>query len=182
LKSVLIGRIAALALIGALVAGCGSGSAATNDAADTSIPGVTIERAASHNHKQGTIDYSGKKPPSGGDHNPVPLTCGAYAVQPPGENAVHSLEHGATWIAYGPSLPSSDVAKLRAYAKQPKVIVSPYAGLDGPVVVVAWEHRLELQSTGDARIQQFIDAFGSGKVSPEPNGTCAGGVGQPDQL
>jgi len=174
-------RLAAVALAAMLVVGCSSGSAATSETAGSSIAGVTIERAASHNHKQGTIDYPGKKPPSGGDHNPVWLTCGAYSQRPPDENAVHSLEHGATWIAYGPGLAAVDVAKLRAFATQPKVIVSPYAGMDAPIVVVAWEHRLEVQSASDPRIQQFIDAYGHGKVSPEPNGTCAGGVGQPDQ-
>jgi hypothetical protein len=167
-----------------VLTGCGgsSGAAGPSTPADGSLTGVTIERAASHTHRQGQIDYGGKKPPSGGDHNPVWLNCGAYSEQPPDEYAVHALEHGATWIAYGPNVPAADVAKLRGFAKQPKVLVTPYAGMAAPIVIVAWGHRLELQSASDPRVQQFIDAFGGGKSSPEPNGTCSGGVGQPDQV
>ena len=141
-----------------------------------------IERAAGRNHRQGQIDYPGKKPPSGGDHNPIWLTCGAYSQQPPDEYAVHSLEHGAVWIAYGPSVAAADVATLRALAKRPKLLVTPYAGLDAPIVMVAWEHRLELQSANDPRIQQFIDAYGNGQVAPEGASSCTGGVGVPDPL
>jgi hypothetical protein len=161
-----------------LVAGCGS-SGAENTNSSSSLTGVEIERAASRNHTQASVAYSGKKPPSGGDHYPLPLTCGAYSEQPPDELAVHSLEHGAVWIAYSPDLDSASVQQLRAFAKQPKVIVSPYAGLDSTIVLVAWEHRLELQSADDARLQQFIDAFGNGKVAPESSAACFG-LGTPD--
>jgi hypothetical protein len=146
------------------------------------VAGVEIERAPSRNHRNGPIEYAGKKPPTGGDHNPVWLTCGAYSQQPPDEYAVHSLEHGAVWIAYGPSVPAADVAKLRQLATQPKVLVTPYADLDAPIVMVAWEHRLELQSASDPRITQFIVAYGNGKVAPEPTAACNGGVGVPDRL
>ena len=80
------------------------------------IPGVVIERAPGRSHRQGPIDYPGKKPPSGGDHNPVPLTCGYYDQQPPDEYAVHSLEHGAVWVAYSPdtSPPMSPCCKQLA--------------------------------------------------------------------
>ena len=168
--------IAALLAALLLVAGCGS-----SDAKDTSssLSGVEIERAASRNHTQASVTYPGKKPPSGGDHYPLPLTCGAYSEQPPDELAVHSLEHGAVWIAYSPDLDSASVQQLRALATQPKIIVSPYTGLDATIVLVAWEHRLELQSAADGRIQQFIDAFGNGRVAPEPNAACFG-IGTPD--
>ena len=58
---------------------------------------------------------------------------------------------------------------LKQLAKHPKVIVSPYAGLDSPVVLVAWEHRLEVPSVNDPRVQQFIDAYAGGKQAPEPD-------------
>lgn len=171
--------IAALLAALLLVAGCGTSSATSTDS--SSISGVELERAASRKHTEAKVAYSGKKPPSGGDHYPLPLTCGAYSEQPPDEVAVHSLEHGAVWIAYSPDLDAASIQKLRANAKQPKVIVSPYAGLDAPVVLVAWEHRLEVQSADDPRIQQLIDAYGNGKVAPEPNAACFG-IGRPDAL
>ena len=166
-----------------VVAACSGSSASPSNPSSAStgpVAGVEIERAPSRNHRNGPIDYSGKKPPTGGDHNPVPLTCGAYSEQPPDEYAVHSLEHGAVWIAYGPSVPAADVTTLRRFAQQPKVIVTPYADLDAPIVMVAWEHRLELQSASDPRITAFIVAYGNGKVAPEPTAACSG-IGVPDQ-
>src|SRR3954469_13917702 len=144
-----------------IVASCGGGGSSSSNAG-SDIPGVVIERAAGRSHRNGQIDYPGKHPPSGGNHNPVPLTCGYYAQQPPDEFAVHSLEHGAVWMAYGPSLPAGDVAGLQQFAKLDHVIVSPYAGMDAKITVVAWEHRLELDSVNDPRLKQFVDAYRNG--------------------
>ena len=167
----------AAALLLILTAACGGGSGGVEDSGKN-IPGVVIEPARSRNHAQGTIDYPGKHPPSGGSHNPVPLTCGLYNQQPPDEFAVHSLEHGAVWIAYDPSLPSSDVAVLAPFGQLDHVIVSPYAGMDAKVTLVAWEHRLELDSVDDPRLKQFVDAYRNGPTAPERGGACVG-VGQP---
>jgi hypothetical protein len=165
-----------VALLCALVVvACGGGE--SNDPGK-GIAGVQIERAPGRSHRQGEIEYPGKKPPSGGDHNPIPLTCGYYNAQPPDEFAVHSLEHGAVWVAYAPDTSAADVAVLKQLAEHPKVIVSPYEGLDSPVVLVAWERRLEVPSVNDPRVQQFIDAYAGGKQAPEPNQACEG-VGQP---
>jgi hypothetical protein len=70
------------------------------------------------------------------------------------------------------------VAVLKQLATHPKVLVTPYAGLDSPVVLVAWERRLEVPSVNDPRVQQFIDAYAGGKQAPEPTLPCQG-VGQP---
>src|SRR5882672_1849597 len=101
----------ALLLVTVACGGGGGGSTADADPASTAppIPGVVTERTLTRNHVQGPIVYQGKHPPSGGAHNPTPLTCGYYDKQPPDEFAVHSLEHGAVWIAYDPSLSSADV-------------------------------------------------------------------------
>ena len=164
---------AALIVVGACSSGGGaSGSSGTNPG--SAIAGVVIERAAGRSHRQGDLDYPGKKPPSGGNHNPIPLTCGFYDQQPPDEFAVHSLEHGAVWIAYGPSVSPADVLVLRAFAKHDHVIVSPYAGMDSPISIVAWEHRLEVAAASDPRIGQFVDAFANGPTAPERGGACSG--------
>jgi hypothetical protein len=159
-----------------VIAGCSGGGGGNDPGKD--IPGVAIERAPGRSHRQGPINYSGKKPPSGGDHNPIPLTCGYYDQQPPNEYAVHSLEHGAVWVAYSPDTSQADVAALKDLAKHEKVIVSPYEGLDSPVVLVAWERRLEVPSVHDPRVQQFIDAYAGGKQAPEQGLACTG-IGQP---
>ena len=158
-----------------LAAGCGGGNSSKSL---TDIPGVVVERASGRNHRAGKIDYPGKQPPSGGDHNPNPLTCGFYDQQPPNEFAVHSLEHGAVWIAFDPSTSAADVQTLKAYAKQDHVLVTPYKGMDVPVTLVAWEHRLELQSVSDPRLKQFVDEFRNGPQAPERGLACQG-TGQP---
>lgn len=175
-RGLVVAALAALVLATACSSGGGSGTGSTTPS--TNIPGVVVERAAGRNHRQGHIDYPGKHPPSGGDHNPVPLTCGFYNQQPPDENAVHSLEHGAVWIAFDPSTSAADVNVLKAFAKLDHVIVSPYAGMSAPITLVAWEHRLELQSVTDPRLQQFVDAFRNGPTAPEQGAACFG-VGQP---
>jgi hypothetical protein len=171
-------RRCSVALVCALaVAGCGGGSSKSDPG--KAIQGVTIERASGRSHREGKIDYPGKKPPSGGDHNPIPLTCGYYDQQPPDEYAVHSLEHGAVWIAYDPNkISPADLATAKQLAKHNKVLVTPYEGLDSPVVLVAWEHRLEVPAISDPRVQQFVDAYAGSSSAPEPTAACVG-VGQP---
>ena len=158
-----------------LAAGCGGGS---KGPAAPDIAGVVVERAPGRTHVSGKVDYPGKHPPSGGNHNPNPLTCGFYDQQPPDEFAVHSLEHGAVWIAFAPSTSAGDVQTLKAFAKEDHVIVSPYAGMDAPVTLVAWEHRLELQSVTDPRLKQFVEEYRNGAQAPERGAACQG-AGQP---
>lgn len=166
--------VAAALTVALVVSACGGGGGS----APPDIPGVVVDRAAGRQHRQGPVDYPGKHPPSGGDHNPYPLNCGFYDQQQPDENAVHSLEHGAVWIAFDPSTSASDVSVLRAYAKQDHVLVTPYAGMDAPITLVAWEHRLELQSVTDPRLKQFVDGYRSASTAPEQGAACRG-VGQP---
>lgn len=161
-----------------LLAGCGGGGSGAGSSTIPDIPGVVVEQITSHNHRTGTIDYPGKHPPSGGDHNATPLTCGYYDQQPPDEFAVHSLEHGAVWVAYDPSLGPADVDVLKQLATLDHVIVSPYAGMDAKITAVAWAHRLELDSVSDPRLREFVEAFRNADTAPEPGAACKG-VGQP---
>jgi hypothetical protein len=166
--------VAALAAVLAISACGGGGGGKTLP----DIPGVVVERTSGRTHREGNINYPGKKPPSGGDHNPYPLTCGFYDTQPPDEYAVHSLEHGAVWIAFDPSTSAGDVTVLKAFAKEDHVLVTPYAGMDAPITLVAWEHRLELQSVSDPRLKQFVEGYRNGSTAPEQGAACMG-VGQP---
>jgi len=91
------------------------------------------------------------------------------------ENAVHSLEHGAVWITYQPDLPESDREVLAKLAEgQRSVLVSPYPGLEDPVVASAWGAQLRLGDVNDPRLQAFIARYAG--HGPEGGASCESGV------
>ena len=144
------------------------------------IEGVVAYRIDSHNHTEEDLEYD-HRPPAGGDHNPIPATCGFYATDPPpDEFMVHSIEHGAIWIAYRPDLPDDQRDSLRdLVAEQAKVAATPYEGIDSPLVVTAWGRQLALESADDPRLIQFIETYRNSPNAPESTSPCQG-VGQPD--
>jgi hypothetical protein len=159
--------------------------AAVNTGNSTGLPaGTQVFPENDHTHVTGTVNYD-HNPPAGGPHNPVQLNCGVYTEQVPNENAVHSLEHGAVWITYQPTLPADQVAQLQQLAvsnyvgTERYVILSPYLNLPSPVVVSAWGAQLSLQTASDPRLVQFIHHFAGGAQGGEPGGPCTGGVGTP---
>ena len=106
---------------------------------------------------------------------------------------MHNLEHGAVWITYQPSLPSSEVSQLRTFFARQTVLspagggsryidLTPYPGLPAPIVVSSWGFQLRLSSPADPRLQQFVDKFrASQKYTPEYGSPCTGGTGTPLQ-
>lgn len=124
--------------------------------------------------------YGPDEVPAGGAHAPIWQNCGYYLQPIEAENAVHSLEHGAVWIAYSPDLPAAQVDILRGLSSSSgKVLVSPVTGLDDPVVATAWGYQLRLDNAEDPRLTQFIVEFARSLSAPEPGGACSGGVGLP---
>jgi len=148
-----------------------------NDA--TKIDGLKTYGNLSRNHVTTPVKYP-QNPPVGGNHNPVWQNCGVYTSPIQNENGVHSLEHGAVWITYLPSLPAAQVAKLDAAAKgQLYILVSPYPGLPAPVVASAWGKQVYLTGADDSRLEKFIRAYEQGPQTPEPGASCTGGTGTP---
>ncbi|MEW6635784.1 MAG: DUF3105 domain-containing protein [Actinomycetota bacterium] len=130
-------------------------------------------------HTEGDVDYA-QSPPAGGEHNPVWQNCGFYSEPVREETAVHSLEHGAVWITYRPDLPPEQVRQLRQLAQsQTYILVSPYPGLDAPVVASAWGKQVRLDGADDPDLDRFIRAYRQGPQTPEPGAVCTGGVGEP---
>jgi len=118
--------------------------------------------------------------PAGGPHAPVWLNCGVYEDVVPAENALHSLEHCAVWITYRPDIGTDGARALRRLAPpRSRVIVSPVPNQEAPVVATAWARRLQVDSPGDSRLDQFVREFTTNGVAPEPTGRCDGGVGRP---
>jgi hypothetical protein len=119
-------------------------------------------------------------PPASEPHAPTWQNCGVYLEPIRDEAAVHSLEHGALWIAYRPDLADIEVQQLREMTWQSDSrLLSPYPDLLSPMVVTAWGYQLQLESTDDERLAQFIRQYERASTTPEPNGYCSGGDGQP---
>lgn len=150
-------------------------------AAPEPIAGVVDHEHQERGHVDDEIE-AGDLPPVGGLHSPEWMNCGIYDEPVSIENAVHSLEHGAMWLAYQPELPQEDVETLRDYVRgEDFALMSPYPGLRSPVVLTAWEVQLELDSVDDARIEEFVDRYQVGPTTPELGATCQNGVGTPIQ-
>ncbi|UUW88763.1 DUF3105 domain-containing protein [Pimelobacter simplex] len=145
---------------------------------DSSILGDVVEYPnLSRNHVQGAVSYP-QNPPVGGDHAPVWMNCGTYNAPVEPGTAVHSMEHGAVWITYDPSLASADVDVLEALAdRNGFVLVSPVEGMDEPVVATAWGRQLPLGSVDQATLTAFVDTFAQGPQTPELGAPCTGGLG-----
>ena len=145
------------------------------------IPGVQTYTGLSRDHTTEPQNYP-QSPPVGGDHNPVWQNCGVYDQPIKNENAVHSLEHGAVWLAYNPDLPADQVVIVAAFAtNQTHVLVSPYPGLaEGEAVVAtAWGVQLRLDAVTDPRLAEFVAKYQEGPQTPELGVPCSGGTGDP---
>ncbi len=147
-------------------------------------PGTQVFAENDHTHVTGPVTYD-RVPPAGGPHNPVQLNCGVYTQAVPNENAVHSLEHGAVWITYQPTLPPDQLASLQQLVvssyvgTQRYLILSPYAGIRSPIVASAWGAQLNVSSPSDPGLLEFIQHYAGGAQGGEPGGPCTGGVGSP---
>ena len=144
------------------------------------VAGAVFVEAAVANQHDPDLQYEfGGLPSTGGPHNPTWQNCGIYMepVQP--EYAIHSMEHGAVWVTYHPDLASDQVAALQDLVQgQTYVLLSPYPDQSSDIVLTAWDVQLQLDSTADERIQEFINKYRRARA-PEPGSPCSGGVGTP---
>jgi hypothetical protein len=147
--------------------------------------GKTVEGAEDkgpqlRGHDEGVVIESSSLPPVGGVHSPVFQNCGIYDQPVEVKNAVHSMEHGAVWIAYHPDLPDADVEALQDQVRgRSYLLLSPYPDLASEVVLSAWGVQLQLDSAADERIAQFISQYRLGPQTPEFGAACDGGIGRP---
>ena len=128
-------------------------------------------------HVTGSVSYPDQAttPPVGGNHNAVPETCAVYSQQIPNVHAVHSMEHGAAWVTYRPSLPVAQLATLKSEVTgNPYRLMSPYPGLKSAVSLQAWGRQLFVDSASDPRVKEFLGNFTNGPTTPERGGSCSG--------
>lgn len=144
------------------------------------IEGVQTFPNLERGHTLEPVAYA-QTPPAGGRHHPTWQNCGVYTQPVPNENAVHSLEHGVIWITYQPDLDAAELQTLQDLTRQSGYrLLSPYPGLPSPIVLSAWGYQLQVESTDDPRILDFIEAYEQNPRGPEPGAPCTGGVGQPE--
>ena len=125
----------------------------------TPIPGVQTFAVTSSTHTTDPVDYP-QDPPVGGPHDPSWQRCAVYVAPVKPEHAVHSMEHGAVWITYRPDLAAADVAYLTSVASGKRyLLLSPYPGLQDPVVASAWGVQLRLSDPRDPRLAEFIEQY-----------------------
>jgi len=141
--------------------------------------GTKTFTVGSPEHVTGDI-YAEGEIPAGGPHDAVLANCGFYDTSVRAENALHSLEHGAVWITYLPDLDPHQIDRLTRFTGGvDKVLVSPVAGQDAPVIATAWGNQLELPDADDQRLEQFVNEFERRSSAPEPGAPCRGGIGNP---
>jgi hypothetical protein len=152
---------------------------------ESEIEGVIFFPEQSRNHEDGEIEYEHDAPP-GGAHSDAWQNCGIYDEPLAEEPVVHSLEHGAVWVAYQPDFPAQQVEMLRNIVRaelqagiEPLVLLSPQPGLEAPIVATAWRVQLQLDDAADVRLPLFLQKYQTGPYTPEPGAPCSNGIGQP---
>lgn len=178
------GVVALVAVIGLLVTAIVlTPKPATYAAGGTgeTIEGVeTFDNAAGH--VEGAVDYP-QTPPAGGEHNPVWLNCGVYDEPVPNEAAVHSLEHGALWVTYdAEKVMGDELATLKSKLPSTYVVLSPFTGLDAPIVLSGWNTQLKLDDAADPRIPAFFEEYWQSQHVPEPGAPCTGAYDAPGKV
>jgi len=131
---------------------------------------------AQRDHVWGPQQYK-LSPPVAGNHNQNWMRCegDVYPAAIANEHALHSLEHGAVWITYNPSLPADQVEKLAKRVRgNDFMLMSPYPGLDKPISLQAWGYQLKVDNADDSRIGEFIKALRQ-NASLEAGTPCSSG-------
>lgn len=151
----------------------------SNQDPSTAIDGVVaIEYpAGQHITPAQRVAYD-QSPPFGGPHDAIWATCTGTVYEQPvrTENMVHSLEHGAVWIAYNPELVDDAAIDTLAGKVDGRTytMMSPYPGLDAAISLQSWGHQLEVDSADDERIDQFIEALRLNRYTyPEVGASCS---------
>ncbi|MFT2817184.1 DUF3105 domain-containing protein [Leifsonia sp. A12D58] len=132
-------------------------------------------------HVETPVTYA-QTPPAGGEHNPMWLNCGVYTESVPNENAVHSLEHGAIWVTYDPSISDAELATLKSKLPSTYIVLSPFDDLPSPIVLSGWNVQLKVDSADDTRIEEFLEEHWKSNTVPEPGAACVGAYDAPGKV
>lgn len=130
-------------------------------------------------HIEGDIDYAslddyqGEIPPAGGAHNSASQPCGVFDEPVRWEGVLHTLEHGAVWIAYRPDVPADQIEDLKELGDASEMVVAPEPRLTSPIVATSWNHQYVAQSADDENIRRFIRFYKNHEDAPEAAAGCS---------
>ena len=141
---------------------------------------VVVYPAEQKNHVLTDVDYT-TRPPTGGDHFPAWQNCMFYTLPVKDTVAVHSLEHGAVWIAYRDDIDATTLASIKSRVEaETHLLASPYPNLPSPLVLTAWERYMPVNSWSDPLVNQFIRTYMGRRspTAPEAGALCSKAIGQ----
>ena len=150
------------------------------DAAPEKLPVGEVQELENHGREHEVCASYDHTPPASGDHFRAWQNCGIYTQPIQNQTAVHSLEHGAVWVAYQPDLDASLIQAMTERLKSEKfALMAPYPGLQNPIVLTAWTRQLAVDDWSDPAIEEFLDTyFGRySPVAPEAGASCGQAVG-----
>jgi len=177
--SAVVGALAVIAIVVSIVV---TSAQPEVDPADIDIAGLETFEGLEPAHVDGVVDYE-QSPPAGGPHNGAWLNCGIYEEIVPSENAVHSLEHSAVWVTYDPAqVTDGALDALRNAMPDTYIILSPFEGLDAPVVASAWGTQVKLDGVDDPRLADFLIKYRLSPDAPEPGALCSGAIDGPGKV
>lgn len=175
----IVGGVAVIAVIVGIVV---TSATPPVDPSTIEIEGLETFDGLEATHVETAVDYT-MSPPAGGPHNPAWLNCGIYELPVPAENAVHSLEHSAVWVTYDPeAVTGADLDALRSAMPRSYIILSPFEGLQSPVVASAWGVQVALDGVDDPRLNDFIVKYRQSADAPEPGALCSQAVDGPGKI
>lgn len=105
------------------------------------------------------VPYSSSPPTSGWHASGRPLDPGTYLEEVSGPQQVRVLEQGGIVLSYDPSLPPDRVDALqRLPTEVERLVVTPYADADAPVVLTAWGVLQRCASVDATDVDAFREA------------------------
>lgn len=136
--------------------------------------------SGTHFNRDFTADDYDTNPPTGGDHNPLPLEAGTVYSTPSGlGESVHLLEHGGV-IGWTNDLPAADQKLVEdAFNEegskgyfQLAVVENP--DLDAPFALSSWGALQRCGSVDPGAIRSFIEEHYAPSTTAEGALACAG--------
>ncbi|GAA3881829.1 DUF3105 domain-containing protein [Leifsonia kafniensis] len=180
-----IAVVAAVAVVGLVVASVVLTPQRASYTADAAGSGAKIKGVETFSNSAGHVETAvtyPQTPPAGGEHNPMWLNCGVYTEPVPNENAVHSLEHGAVWVTYDPSISSAELDALKMKVPTTYAVLSPFEDIPSPIVLSAWNAQLKVDKADDPRIAKFFEEYWKSPNVPEPGSACTGALDAPGKV